>query len=116
MKFAKLTIVPIDGLVSIDGQGYTKLSMTDVPEDIHALQWYGKGGEIEFIADDYGETKPYIRINKLPKWIEKSISVWETAKEDTEKLEAEEATRLLEAQEFHPEERPLPEDFPKSNS
>ena len=80
MKFAKLTIVPIDGLISIDGQGYTELSMTDVPEDIHALQWYGKGGEIEFIADDYGETKLNIRIDKLPKWIEKSISVWETAK------------------------------------
>jgi hypothetical protein len=122
MEFTKLTIIPEDGLVSIDGQGYTELSIVDVPEDIHALQWYGKGGEIEYIADDYGETKPNIRIDKLPKWTEKSVSVWETTNKKAieaaalEAAEAAEAARLIAEGEFTPEERPLPEDFPRPNS
>jgi len=121
MEFSKLTIVPEDGMISIDGLGYSEQSMTGVPKNIHALQWYGKGGEIEYKADDYGDSKPNIRIDDLPKWIEKSISVWETANKkaieaaEAEAAEAEEAARL-QAAEFTPEERPLPEDFPKPNS
>ena len=121
MEFSKLTIVPEDGMISIDGLSYFELSMTGVPKDIHALQWYGKGGETEYKADDYGDSKPNIRIDDLPKWTQKSIGVWETANKNAieaaanEAAEAAEAARILEA-EFKPEERPLPEDFPKPNS
>ena len=121
MEFTKLTIVPTDGRISVDGLAYIELSMTGVPKNIHALQWYGKGGEIEYIADDYGETKPNTRIDSLPKWTEKTIGIWETANKNAIEAaedaaaEAEEAARL-QAGEFNPEERPLPEDFPKPNS
>ena len=122
MEFSKLTIVPTDGMVSIDGLSYSELKMTGIPKNLHALQWFGKGGEIEYVADDYGETKPNTRIDSLPKWTEKNIKVWETANKNAieaaanEAAEAAEAARLIAQGEFTPEETPLPEDFPKPNS
>ena len=120
MEFSKLTIVPTDGMVSIDGLSYSELKMTGIPKNLHALQWFGKGGEIEYVADDYGETKPNTRIDSLPKWAEKNIKVWEAANnlaitKAKEEEEAEAAAIQLASSEdlsaeFFPVRRPMPDE------
>jgi hypothetical protein len=118
MEFTKLTIIPEDKMVAIDGVSYSELKMTGIPKNLHALQWFGKGGEIEYIADDYGETKPNTRIDTLPKWTEKNIKVWEAANKNAiEKAKEEEEEEAVAMQlassedlsaEFFPISRPIP--------
>lgn len=44
----KLTIIPEDGYIAVDGEGFTGLDMTGVAENIHAVQFDGNEGWIEF--------------------------------------------------------------------
>jgi len=46
----RLIIIPVDGLISIDGQCISKIQhdMSWIPENIHAIQWYETWGEIEY--------------------------------------------------------------------
>lgn len=50
----RMTIIPIDKFVSIDGVGKSPLEF-DCAENIHAFQWYGEFGEIEYKAYFDGE-------------------------------------------------------------
>jgi hypothetical protein len=43
----KLTIISDNNLVKIDGIGY-RVDLSSLPRDIHAVQWDGSSGEIEF--------------------------------------------------------------------
>lgn len=43
----KFTIIPDDGFVSKDGVGYSGLTF-EIDQTIHAVQWYGDFGEIEY--------------------------------------------------------------------
>ncbi len=43
----RVTIIPVDGFCSVEGVGYTGIDMTNVPADVHAIQWYGTHGEVE---------------------------------------------------------------------
>jgi hypothetical protein len=43
----RLTIIPSDGFVSIDGEGFSGLDLSFLDTDIHAIQWYGTDGEVE---------------------------------------------------------------------
>jgi hypothetical protein len=44
----KLTIVADDQCVGVDGEFFAPLELTQLDPAIHALQWYGDYGEIEF--------------------------------------------------------------------
>lgn len=59
----KLTIIRDMGLVHIDGRGYDELDMTGIPEEIHALQWDGEKGEVEYIDD-----RPNESVSVMPSW------------------------------------------------
>lgn len=50
----KVTIIPADGFVSVDGMGFNGIDMASVEESIHAVQWNGSSGEIEH-KDDGGK-------------------------------------------------------------
>lgn len=50
----KLVIIPDDSFVSIDGVGYSPLDMAGIPIDVHAVQWYGLAGQIEFKVNESG--------------------------------------------------------------
>lgn len=43
----RITIVPEDGAVSVNGVGVSGIDMTSVDSTIHAVQWYETTGEIE---------------------------------------------------------------------
>ena len=58
----RLIIIPIDTLISIDGENITGCDVSWIPEfvgditgvsqKVHALQWYDDHGEIELVTND----------------------------------------------------------------
>lgn len=44
----RLTIIPEDGMVKIDGTAAFGIDMTGIDPAIHAVQWYDTHGEVEW--------------------------------------------------------------------
>ena len=86
----KLTIIPSDGAIYKDGVVYSGLDLSNVPSNVHALQWYETEGEIEF----RGKPKPQNEIIfELPVWANDCLNKWNEAKaaEEAAILAAKEA-------------------------
>jgi hypothetical protein len=81
----RITIIPNDGFVSIDGEGYSELDLSFMDSSIHALQWYETEGEIE-IQDSKGRIIANEVINDLTPF-QYAIELWQVANEAA--LEAE---------------------------
>jgi hypothetical protein len=84
----RVTIIPSDGFVSIDGEGFSGLDLSFMATDIHAVQWYGTDGELErkdnrgkIVANEiFTDISPY----------QAAIDAWNTKKaEDIAAAEAE---------------------------
>ena len=90
----KLTIIPSDGAVYKDGTSYSDLALTDVPSNVHALQFNdaSNSGWIEFTQDDFGNKDVNQTITSLPTWAIAAISKWDEAK--AAELAAIEAARI----------------------
>jgi hypothetical protein len=72
----RLTIIPIDNAVYVDGvcRVPLDLSVCNIPSNVHALQWYETEGEVEFD----GKPKPANEdITALPEWALACVGVWE---------------------------------------
>lgn len=78
---SRVTIIPIDDAVYVDGECRRPLDLTscNVPSDVHALQWYGTKGWIEFNSngDPFVPAPPNEEISVLPDWALACVSVWE---------------------------------------
>lgn len=77
----RLTIIPHDSYISINGDNSRRpldLSTCNIPEDIHALQWFETKGWIEFDdpIDPFSSKKPNELIDALPAWTESCITIW----------------------------------------
>lgn len=77
----RLTIVPFDGVVIIDGNNKVQpfdLSQCGIPADVHALQWYDTRGWIEFSDDEdpFTPKPPNQAIDALPEWANACVQVW----------------------------------------
>jgi hypothetical protein len=75
----RVTIVPGDGFVSIDDEGYNDLELSFMDSNIHALQWYGTEGELE-IKDARGRIVENQEIDSLAPY-QPALDAWQTAKE-----------------------------------
>ena len=82
----RVTIIPIDGFVSVDGEGYSGLDLSFMASDIHALQWYETDGELE-IQDARGRVIENRPIDSLEPY-QPALDVWQVAK-DAAEAEAE---------------------------
>lgn len=60
----KLTVVRSDGSVQVDGH-VLKVDTTDLPEYIHAVQWDGNAGHIEFAEGKDGQKLPNLPITSI---------------------------------------------------
>lgn len=79
----RLTIVPIDQLVIIDGVCVSGIDMSTIDDNIHAVQWYGSHGEVEFkpqkIDGSLHHFKPENKlIDDISKY-QKVIEQWDAA-------------------------------------
>jgi hypothetical protein len=76
----RLTIIPVDSFVALDGDSSHRpldLSDCNIPANVHALQWYGTEGELEFV-DNPDRTKPQNEIiTVLPDWASACVTVWQ---------------------------------------
>lgn len=72
----KLTIIPVDGSVGEDGKFYLDLDLSScsIPANVHALQWDGAAGSIEF-----NEPIPNEEITVLPSWANCCMTKWTEA-------------------------------------
>ena len=103
----RLTIVSVDGAVYVDGVSYSGLDLSFVPFDVHALQWYGTYGELEFkrsFVDGQIIHPVNQMLNELPDWANTAKTLWDEAKANEEAAilaaqQAAEEARLLAEQE-----------------
>jgi len=79
----RMTIIPVDSRVSIDGYSIDGLDLSWIPENIHAVQWYDTYGEVELVT-----TEPNIVITELGIY-EQAIPLWEAKKIELDQLESE---------------------------
>ena len=86
----RLTILPVDGAVYRDAGNYLDLDLSGcgIPADVHALQWDGSAGAIEFT-----DTRENEEISALPDWANACVAKWDEAKaaEEAAAAEAEQA-------------------------
>jgi hypothetical protein len=79
--------------VNVDGFRIDGLELAGLPEDFHALQWDGTGGELEYtpFRNDKGELhkKPNEPVTDLSPY-QKHVDMWREAKAE---LDAKEAAR-----------------------
>jgi hypothetical protein len=71
----KLTIIPSDGSVGRDNKFYFDLDLSscNIPSDVHALQWQGDTGWIEYDSDLVANQN----ITQLPEWANCCLMKWE---------------------------------------
>jgi len=81
----RITIIPNDGFVSVDGEGYGELDLSFMDSSIHALQWYETEGEIER-KDNRGRVVVNEEITDITPY-QQALDEWQVAKELSEQIE-----------------------------
>lgn len=75
----RITVINDDNTLGLDGVFYHNLDFSTVPDNVHALQWDGTKGEIEFYADEDGEKPANQKITELPDWVMPLKTQWDAA-------------------------------------
>lgn len=83
----RITVVPSDKRVTIDGKGYEDINLSSLDPSIHAIQWYGTDGEVE-IKDARGRIVENRVIDSFEEFAF-VVTLWEAAKEADEFLKAQ---------------------------
>lgn len=83
----RVTIIPEDGIVSIDGVCYGGIDLSAIDSNIHAVQWYSTDGDVE-IKDDRGRIVENRAITSFENFAF-VISLWQEAKEADELLKSQ---------------------------
>jgi hypothetical protein len=75
----RLTIIPVDGFVGIDGKGFGGLNLSFMDASVHAVQWYETHGEVEVKDPATGRMTTNEVITSIEVY-QPAIDVWQTAK------------------------------------
>ena len=89
----RVTIIPIDGYVSVDGKRFGGLNLSFVDASVHAVQWYETHGEIERKDPITGRMVANEVITSIDAF-QPALDAWQVAKTAQE---AEAATALAAA-------------------
>ena len=79
----RVTIIPSDNLVVVDSVSPSApldLTPCNIPNNIHALQWFDTMGWIEFVDRPFDPKEPNQTITELPEWANAAIQAWNDAK------------------------------------
>ncbi len=90
----RLTIIPVDGFVSVDGVGFSGFNLSFMDASVHAVQWYETHGEVEVKDPVTGRMIANEVITSIEPY-QQAIEAWQTAK--TAKEEAAAAAAAAEA-------------------
>jgi len=75
----RVTIVPIDGVVNVDGKGFGGLNLSFMDASVHAVQWYETHGEIEVKDPVTGRMVANEVITSIDAF-QPAIDVWQATK------------------------------------
>jgi hypothetical protein len=75
---SRVTIVPSDGFVSVDGVGVAGLDLSALPPGINAVQWFGNKGELELSPDENTGRRSNIDINDIS-FCRPALDAWRNA-------------------------------------
>ena len=75
----RLTIIPSDNMVYVDGEPLQVSGLPELYPTTHAVQWYGNGGEVEFIQV-FGEPATPNQIITDISAYQSAIDLWNTEK------------------------------------
>jgi hypothetical protein len=97
----RITVALNDSKVYVDGTAHD-VDLSELPDFVHAIQWYGSYGEIEFKADRHGVKMPNLRFTDIgpydylvDRWKQKN----EQAQQDRAKAKAEYDKKVKETNE-----------------
>lgn len=76
----RVTILPDDNSVSVDGEGYSGLDLSFMNADIHAVQWYDTHGEVERKDPDTKKMTGNEEITSFDQF-QQAITVWQAEKD-----------------------------------
>jgi hypothetical protein len=78
----RVTIIPSDGFVSVNGDGVLGLDLSFMDAGIHAIQWYDTEGEIEW----KGEQDRVVENEKITDLdpYQPALTLWQEAKNSVE--------------------------------
>lgn len=79
----RLTIIPVDGIVSVDGVAFAKFDLSQIPETVHAIQWYGAFGEIEHKDLETGKILANEEITNIDDYLF-AVDLWNTRNQEDE--------------------------------
>jgi hypothetical protein len=79
----RITIIPVDSKIVIDGIVANDVDLSWVPENVHAVQWFDTYGEIELLTRE-----PNIDITELGIYSQ-AVPIWEVKKLELEEEERE---------------------------
>jgi len=84
----KLTIVADDGAVGVDGEFFSPLELPQLDSTIHAVQWYGEYGEVEYKTrlENGAIVKPANKLITDVTPFQFAIDAWNIAKRATAEL------------------------------
>ena len=99
----RLIIIPVDKLISIDGQGILQIQQdfSWIPSNVHAVQWYETWGEIE-----YTDGSPNEKIEELGIY-EQAVDTFNNEKQRLEDEKIAQAEALEAARDYWKELRSL---------
>lgn len=80
----KITVIPADGAVYKDSVSFSGLDLSCAPADVHALQWFGEKGWIEFSVDEEFNKPANQTITELPMWVATALTKWDEAQAASE--------------------------------
>ena len=94
----RVAIVPEDKFVSVDGEGYHDIDLSFLGASVHAIQWYGTDGEIEY-KDARGRATENVPFSDFTQF-QRVVDVWRLAKikaqQELEQLTQQELERANE--------------------
>jgi hypothetical protein len=73
----RVTIIPADGYVSVDGRAFNGLNLAALDPQIHAVQWTGTSGEMELLPDTNGMGANIV-ITSLA-FVQPALDAWQAA-------------------------------------
>ena len=82
----RVTIIPDDGFVSVDGEGFLDIDLSSMPANVHAVQWYHTEGEVEY-RDARGRATHNEAITDITQY-HFALELWQAAKTEHEAREA----------------------------
>lgn len=96
-KVMRLTIIKEDKTVYINGESYSGIDLSWIPtfdgKEVHAVQWHGDHGHVEFTDDSDN-----MKITELGIF-ERAVPMWEARKQEIFEYEQEQLRLIEEARE-----------------